>query len=195
MASRRMGRPDASIRFDLLDATERVLARDGYAAVTSRNVGNEAGVTQKLVYYYFQNMEELIVATFRRRSEVFLNSMEAALRSETPMRCLWELSSDRNARLVIEFMAMATRSTALHDEIARYNARANQLQEAVLAGHLRPGIRRQGIFTPRLVCFMIASLARNLVLESELGLIAAPGEIRSLIERLLDSLESASSGD
>src|SRR5688500_14241647 len=118
MAGRRMGPPDASVRIKLLDATERVLARDGYPAVTSRNVGKEAGVDQKLVFYYFQNMEELAVATFRRRSEAFLVELEQLRESVSPVRALWALSSDRSGRLVIEFMAMATRNEALREEVA-----------------------------------------------------------------------------
>lgn len=106
MASRRMGPPDASIRFELLDATERVIARDGYPAVTSRSVGAEAGVDQKLVYYYFRNMEELVVATFHHRSQAFLVALEDAAAEDYPVRTLWKLSSHRSGRLMIEFMAM-----------------------------------------------------------------------------------------
>ena len=99
MAGRRMGPPDASIRFKLLDATERVIARDGYPAVTSRSVGNEAGVDQKLVYYYFRTMEELVVATFHRRSETFLAALNETAATASPVSTLWELSSHRSGRL------------------------------------------------------------------------------------------------
>lgn len=188
MASRRMGRADASVRIDLLDATERVLARDGYPAVSSRNVAEEAGVTQKLVFYYFQNMEELIVATFRRRSETFLATMEAALASKMPIQALWEISSDRSARLMIEFMAMATRSTALHDEVAQYTASANAIQEEVLAKALSGKNPDPTVFSPSFVSFLVASLARNYVLDSHLGLLSDSHELGKTIERYLSQI-------
>lgn len=190
MVGRRMGPPDATVRTKLLEAVERVLARDGYPAVTSRNVGNEAGVNQKLVFYYFQNMEELVVATFRRRSEGFLAELEALKTSATPVRSLWTLISDRSGRLVIEFMAMANHNEALRQEVAAYSARANQLINSVLAGPAGTGLENAGTGSPAVVNFVLASLARNLVLESELGLLDAPTELTAAIEQWIDGLDS-----
>lgn len=185
-----MGRPDAMVRIDLLDATERVLARDGYAAISSRNVAEEAGVTQKLVFYYFQNMEELVVATFRRRSETFLATMEEALASATPLRSLWAISSDRSARLMIQFMAIATRSSSLHDEVARYTESANALQAAVFAKLLAGGKAAPDIPTPAFLSFLVAALARNFALDSHLGLLPDADGMAREIERFLARIES-----
>lgn len=188
MTGRRMGPPDASIRFKLLDATERVIARDGYPAVTSRSVGSEAGVDQKLVYYYFRNMEELIVATFHRRSETFLATLEELAASATPIGTLWELSSHRSGRLMIEFMAMATHTPTLREEVARYSAAATRIVETMLASHLSAARPELETFSPAFTSFLIASLARNFILESELALLPNPQEIEQSIERLLKVL-------
>lgn len=189
MPGRRMGRPDATVRFDLLDATERVLARDGYPAVTSRNVGREAGVDQKLVFYYFKNMEELVVATFRRRSEAFLAELGRLASIESPIRALWALSSHRSGRLVIEFMAMATRNEALRDEVAAYSMRANEIIETLLATALDPVWLERSPVSPALINFAIASLARNLILEGELGLLESSPDLTQQIEACLGMLE------
>lgn len=185
-----MGPQDATVRIRLLDAAERVLGRDGYPAVTSRNVGKEAGVNQKLVFYYFQNMEELVVATFRRRSESFLAQLEALQNSPTPVRSLWALISHRSGRLIIEFMAMANRNEALRKEVAAYSARANQLINSVLARPLAAGPKTSGTASPAVVNFALASLARNLILESELGLLDSPAELTTTIENWIDELDS-----
>ena len=193
MAGRRMGPADAAVRIKVLDAAERVLARDGYPAVTSRNVGKEAGVNQKLVFYYFQNMEELVVATFRRRSEAFLAELETLQNAASPIRALWTLISDRSGRLVIEFMAMATRNEALRREVAAYSLRANQLINSVLEKSLTfvPGEGSTG--SPAFVNFALAAIARNLILESELGLLDSPGELIASIESWIDQLDSVAS--
>lgn len=188
MTGRRMGPPDASVRLQLLDATERVIGRDGYPSVTSRNVGREAGVNQKLIFYYFRNMEELIVATFRRRSEAFLGELEKLSESASPLRSLWALSSHRSGRLVIEFMSMATRNEALRQEVMLYSARANQIINAVLEGQL-PSDGVDEIARPAFVNFAIASFARNLVLESELGLLESPEDLMTSIGAWIDKLE------
>lgn len=190
MAGRRMGPPDASARLQLIDATERVIARDGYPAATSRNVGKEAGVNQKLVFYYFQNMEELVVATFRRRSEAFLTELEALQNSPTPVRSLWTLISDRSGRLIIEFMAMATRNETLGQEVAAYSARANQLINSILAKSVKAGSKIGGTAPPEVVNFALASLARNLILEGELGLLDCPAELTASIDNWINELDS-----
>lgn len=187
MAGRRMGPPDSSIRFKLLDATERVIARDGYPAVTSRSVGTEASVDQKLVYYYFRNMEELVVATFHRRSEAFLAALSDIPATASPVSTLWELSSHRSGRLMIEFMAMATHTPALREELARYSEAATGIIEKMLAGCLSDSLQDQKAFSPAFANFLIASLARNLILETELGLLQNPLEIERSIRRLLNS--------
>ncbi len=188
--ARRMGPPDATVRFELLDAAERVLERDGYPAVTSRNVGKEAGVNQKLVFYYFQNMEELVVATFRRRSEGFLAKLEAMQNSPAPVRSLWTLISHRSGRLVIEFMSMASRNEALRQVVAAHSLRANKLINSVIAKSLGEGPKTGGATSPMIVNFVLASLARNLILEGELGLLDSPAELTTMIDQWIDQLDS-----
>ncbi|MGX6449168.1 TetR/AcrR family transcriptional regulator [Patulibacter sp. S7RM1-6] len=59
----------------ILDATARVLERDGYAAATTNRVAAEAGVSPGSLYQYFADREDLLVALTAR----FLRRFEAAL--------------------------------------------------------------------------------------------------------------------
>lgn len=187
MASRRMGAPDSAVRLQLLDATERVLARDGYPAVTSRNVGREAGVDQKLVFYYFRTMEELVVATFHRRSEDFLARLRTAADTEAPLREIWKLISDRSGRLIIEFMAMGMRNAALKEEVRLYNAKANAIIERGIARQLANHSARAP--SPSFLNFALASMARNLLVEEEMGLLPET-DVAAEIEKWISDLAS-----
>src|SRR5687768_11120409 len=70
MASpRRIGASDAKNRTVLLDAAEKLLLDEGYAAVTSRRVASAAGLKPQLVHYYFRAMDDLFIEVFRRRAE------------------------------------------------------------------------------------------------------------------------------
>ena len=66
--ARRMGPKGSPIWSSMLDAAEVILCEEGYGALTSRRVAERIGVKQRLVYYYFRTMDELIVETFRRLS-------------------------------------------------------------------------------------------------------------------------------
>jgi AcrR family transcriptional regulator len=60
-ASRQRGE---STRRKLLDATLRVIARDGVRAVTHRAVAREAGLSVSLTTYYFVDLYDLIASAF-----------------------------------------------------------------------------------------------------------------------------------
>ncbi|MER7703706.1 TetR/AcrR family transcriptional regulator [Kitasatospora sp. NPDC097605] len=53
-------------RAHIIDALLRAAARDGLHAVTMRSVAVEAGVSVRLVQYYFDTKEQLLLATLER---------------------------------------------------------------------------------------------------------------------------------
>ena len=67
---------------------------EGYAAVTARKVAGKAGLKVQLVYYYFQTMDDLILAVIRKNTAKRLERFAQALVSAEPLRALWELNSD-----------------------------------------------------------------------------------------------------
>src|SRR6516165_9153895 len=105
MPRRRTDIADDSIaRTALLDAAERLLVEEGYAAVTSRRVAAEAGVNNGLVYYYFGTMDELFIQLFRRRSERSLDRLRQTLDDPQPLWALWEFTHEaRNNAITMEF--------------------------------------------------------------------------------------------
>src|SRR5215470_10120940 len=46
----------------IVEAAARVLARDGYAATSVKDIAAEAGIAPGLVHYYFKTKEELVAA-------------------------------------------------------------------------------------------------------------------------------------
>ena len=93
---RRMGTETSETRVRLLDVTERIMIDDGYAAVSSRRIAKDAGVTPALVHYYFGTLDDLFLALLRRRAEQQLARQQRKLSAERPLRSLWEASKDRD---------------------------------------------------------------------------------------------------
>src|SRR5262249_47531758 len=106
MPPRRRSPTDATeTRRALLAATQRLMLEEGYAAVSSRRVAAEAGVNVALVYYYFDNMDELFIALYRHGAERNLERVEQALEDPQPLWRLWELTYDFSTNaLAMEFM-------------------------------------------------------------------------------------------
>ncbi|MFE2871093.1 TetR/AcrR family transcriptional regulator [Embleya sp. NPDC059259] len=70
----------AARREALLDATVRLLARDGARAVTHRAVAVEAGTTHGSARYYFGTREQLLDEALRRLAAGQIDEIRAVLR-------------------------------------------------------------------------------------------------------------------
>ncbi|XVQ14812.1 TetR/AcrR family transcriptional regulator [Spirillospora sp. CA-255316] len=191
MASpRRIGSPDAKNRTVLLDAAERLMLEEGYAAVSSRRVAAKAGLKPQLVHYYFRTMDELFLEMFRRRAEEGLRRQAAALAASQPLRALWEYSTDSaGTALTMEFAALANHRKELRAEIARYAERFRREQVEGLSEVLR----RYGVdtreFPPLVLMVAMTSLSRVLVMEDAIGLAEGHEETEAFVERWLERLE------
>src|SRR5437763_2607461 len=121
---RRIGAEDSKTRAQLVEAAEKLLLEQGYAAVTSRRVAAKAGLKPQLVHYYFRTMDDLFIEVLRRNAEKNLEGFERAIAADGSLRNLWRLNSDpRGAAFSVEFVALANHRKAIKKEPARYPAR------------------------------------------------------------------------
>lgn len=65
---RKLSEANISRREEILQATERVLRRDGYSGLTARKVASEAGFSLGHITYNFNGMDEVLSETYRRLS-------------------------------------------------------------------------------------------------------------------------------
>jgi AcrR family transcriptional regulator len=189
-SARRIGAPDAKNRGVLLDAAERLMLEEGYAAVTSRRVAEKAGLKPQLVHYYFRTMDDLFLAVFRRRAERGLKYQSEILQSPQPLWALWKFHTESpDTALTMEFTALANHRKELRAEIAYYAQRFREEQSRAVAGALeRHGLDADEL--PPLVAIVLTmGVAQLLVIERDLGMSAGHAETVQLVERHLRRLE------
>jgi AcrR family transcriptional regulator len=189
-SNRRIGAESSETRAALLDATERLMLEEGYAAVSSRRIAQRASLKPQLVHYYFRTMDDLILAAFRRRAEQGLDRQVQAISSDQPLRALWALSDDpTGTALMMEFAALANHRKSVGAEIARYGELFRTRQTEVLTRVME----EQGIdterFPPAMVMVLITGLSQILVQEEALGMTAGHDETRAVVEHFLDQFE------
>lgn len=172
----------------LLDATEQIMLRDGYAAVTSRRVEADAGLK---LHYHFGTLDDLFVAVFRRRAERSVERMRAALTSAEPLRAWWELASDpRGTALLVELTAAANHRAALQAEVAKLARDSRQMQVDTLAAILDDyGIDPEE-FPPAFVAAAVQGLALVIVEDQVRGFHTAHEEASAAMTRLVGRLEA-----
>lgn len=189
-AARRSGEVDSETRTALLDAAERLMLDEGYAAVTSRRVAGEAGVNNALVYYYFGTMDELFLAVFRRRAEWMLERQAEALSSDQPLWALWGVTHDQaNTALNMEFMALGNHRKAIRAEVATYSRKFRNAQLEALSGVLEGYGIDPETWPPVSVILLLSAVSRFLLMEDAYELDMGHEETIAIIERHLRELE------
>lgn len=177
-------------RTALLDAVERLMLSEGYAAVTSRRVAAEAGVNPGLVYYYFGPMDNLFVEVFRRSAARMLARQAEALASEQPLWALWDLISDQtNTALNLEFLALGNHRKVVMDEMKDFSKRFRRVQFNGLSKILvKYGVDTELWPTEAVMLFM-DGVARFMGEERTYGLNLGHAQAVSVVERLIGELE------
>ncbi|OHV25447.1 TetR family transcriptional regulator [Parafrankia soli] len=174
----------------LLDATEEIILREGYAAVSSRSVAARVAINAPLVHYYFPTIDDLFVAVLRRRAQRTVEQMAAALASAEPLRAWWELVSDpRGTALIVEFVAAANHRPALRAEVGKVARELRRMQIEKLATILDEYGLDADEYPPALVAATIQGLAFAVVADKSTGYDTAHEEAAVAMTRLVTRLE------
>ncbi len=173
----------------LLDAAEKILIDEGYAAASSRRVAAAAGLNAALVYYYFGTMDDLFVALFRRGSERSFQLQQQALASDQPLWSLWEAIHDRSSTsLTMEFLALANHRKAMRSEITRSALRFRRMQldavTEVLDRHGQPPP-----VSPAALVLLMGSVSRFLASEREFDVLIGHEDAVAMVEGFLVAIE------
>ena len=191
MASTRAGDTDESDpRTALLDAVERLMLSDGYAAVTSRRVAAEAGLNPGLVYYYFGPMDNLFVEVFRRSAARMLDRQSEALNSDQPLWALWDLIRDQtNTALNLEFLALGNHRKTVQAEMKEFSVRFRHLQFEAIANVLDVNGVDAEKWPAEAVVLLLDGVARFMGEERAYGLSLGHGRTVAVVERLITEVE------
>jgi AcrR family transcriptional regulator len=182
---RRVGRESSETRQALLDAVERLMAKEGYAAVTYRAVASKLGVSAALVQYYFPALDDIFLAALRRRAGENAERLRQALdASDDVVRTIWEFSIGEGAAAVTaEFMALGNHRKAIAAEIA---AITNEVRDVQLDALRRlPGRTYRLDLQPEAVVFLLNGVPKLLQLEERVGVDFGHHEFTTAVEHEL----------
>ena len=188
--SRRLGMENARSRAQLVEAADSILIEEGAHAISARRVADRAGLKPQLVHYYFKTMDDLLIAVFRRAQEDYLQRHEHALEGAQPLDAIWKMNNEpEGTRRMMEFIALAGRRDAVRAVILESAARFRKLQIAAIERVLKERGADRAEFPPAGVALLMATVSRGLVMEETLGLTQGHAELRTIMKRLLKSIE------
>jgi AcrR family transcriptional regulator len=187
--NRRIGAESSTNRAALMDGVEAVMREDGYAALTARRVAARAGLRHQLVFYYFESMDDLLLATCRRHIERYRETMEHALRSEQPLHAFWRVNSNpHDGVLNAEFLAIANHNETIRAETVRFGEEFRKVGVSHIVPQGQAATKAKDPLSPAAIIMVINSVGSLLGLESAIGISGAHSEI-ALVEWCADELE------
>lgn len=187
--SKKLGQKNSATRIALEDAAEQLIREQGFGPITSRIVAARAGLKPQLIHYYFNTMDDLFVAVFRRGAQADLARLAAALQTEHPLRAMWKLSSDpKSTRFITEFMALANHNAAVRAEITLYAEKRREVQAAAVSQLMGKRGLEAGV-RPMVVAVVMENVMRGLVLEAALDIELGHAEMDAFIESWLEQLD------
>lgn len=191
MAERRPRAASEEKRTRILDATEEIMLKEGYAAVSSRSVATAVGIQAPLVHYYFSTLDDLFTSVLQRRAGRNVERMAEALASPEPLRAWWKLASDpRGTAMFVELLAAANHRPALKAEVGRVARDVRRMQMDALDTLLGEyGIDAEE-YPPPLVAAAVQGLAFAAVQDQVAGYDTAPEEAIAAMDELVDRLEA-----
>lgn len=186
---RRLGAEGAKNRILLIAATEQLLIEEGYAAVTARKVAEKAGLKVPLVYYYFQTMDDLILAMIAKNRQTRLARFEAAMAAPEPLRALWELNSDPASAIpTTELLALANHREAIRVEMVAAAREFRTLQIDAVGKLLAERGLDAAQYPPAGIVTIVTALARAMVHDCAIGVPDGYAEAMLLLDRGLAGL-------
>lgn len=186
---RRVRRDPDTTRALILDATEKLMVEEGYAAVSSRRIAQELGLNAATIHYYYPTTDDVFIALHRRMTERQLDEMETVLASGNALRALWDFQSGwAQTALGVEFLALSNHRKAIADILAASTdgsraAAAKAIDRAV--GLLTLGSAK---VPPVALGTIFVAIGRLLANEERVGITSGHAEVRSLVEDLIDQV-------
>jgi TetR/AcrR family transcriptional regulator len=186
---RRRGDDESSTRTAILDAVEQIMNEEGYAAVTSRKIASTANLKSQLVHYYFENMDELFIALYKRKDDQYMALLQQAFHAPDPLKSLWRLNMDeKGPRITSEYMALAKHRPAISDQIARTVEKNRRVQFALISTILKDKKISLEDISPATLAMLMTGISNLFHLESPLGIDIGHSEVSVEIERLIEGI-------
>jgi AcrR family transcriptional regulator len=159
------------------------MTAEGYAAVSTRRVAKEAGLTSALVHYYFPATDDLFLATYRHAHQRTLQQLAKALVSPRPLEALWKLNTDPDqTALGVELLALGNHRKVISEEVARTIEEGRTLQASAIASVLGVAPADAGGLSPLALVALMTAIARALAMEGAHGVTLGHAELRAAVE-------------
>ena len=176
----------------IVDATARVLVRDGYDALSTNRVAQEAGVSVGSLYQYFPGKEALVAAVMERHASRMQEEIAARMRGVPPEATAEEVATELIRSMLAAQQAEPRLNRVLVEQVPRIGAlrRLHELfgnYERLVEAWLEENADRIELADARMAAFVLVAAVEGLVNRATLDRpeLVASGRLEEQILRLV----------
>jgi len=176
----------------IVDATARVLVRDGYDALSTNRVAREAGVSVGSLYQYFPGKEALVAAVMEMHASRMQESIAERMRNSAPAATPEEVATEMIRAMLAAQAAEPRLHRVLVEQVPRIGAlrRLHELfgnYERLVEAWLESNSERIEVQDARMASFVLVAAVEGLVNRAALDRpdLVASGKLEEQILRLI----------
>ena len=176
----------------IVDATARVLVRDGYDALSTNRVAQEAGVSVGSLYQYFPGKEALVAAVMERHASRMQENIAQRMTSAPPAATAEEVATEMIRAMLVAQQAEPRLHRALVEQVPRIGAlrRLHELfsnYERLVEAWLEENGDRIEVKDAKMAAFVLVAAVEGLVNRATLDRpdLVASGRLEEQILRLV----------
>lgn len=182
---KRTGALNSSVRERILRSALKLIDEEGFNSVTAPRLAAEIGLRRPIIYYYFDDIDHLLVAAIRLAyAETRIAAMDA-LSSDKSIETLWQIFSIAAAPLS-ELMARALRSEPFRDlyqEVTRdmRTIFAKAIEHERAAQHVDDPLDAASL------AFFVQTLSAAVAMERRMGITIGHSDIRRIFHLVVEN--------
>jgi AcrR family transcriptional regulator len=176
----------------IVEATARVLVRDGYDALSTNRVAREAGVSVGSLYQYFPGKEALVAAVMERHASRMQEDIAARMQRARPAATAEEVATEMIRAMLAAQQAEPRLHRVLVEQVPRIGAlrRLHELfgnYERLVEAWLEENRDRIEVRDARMAAFVLVAAVEGLVNRAALDRpeLVASGKLEEQILRLV----------
>jgi len=176
----------------IVDATARVLVRDGYDALSTNRVATEAGVSVGSLYQYFPGKEALVAAVMEQYASRLQENIAERMKSAPAAATAEEVATEMIRAMLVAQQAEPRLHRALVEQVPRIGAlrRLHELftnYERLVAAWLAENLERIEVKDVDMAAFVLVAAVEGLVNRAILDRpeLVSSGKIEEHILRLV----------
>lgn len=186
---KRIRRDPDTTRGLILDATEKLMVEEGYAAVSSRRIAQELGLNAATVHYYYPATDDIFIDLHKRMTDRQMDELSSVLASDNPLEAFWKFQSGwAQTALGVEFLALSNHRKAIREVLAGSTEAARDAQSDLLQRAFGGLTVDPQILPPVALATMMIAIGRLLANEERVGITRGHKEVRAFIDWALETL-------